>query len=87
MLDLADLGLGSRVLDVGAGAGEQSLIAAEHAGPDGLILATGISAAMLALLSETARELAIATIRTQVVDARDLDLEPDSVDVAIPVTR
>ena len=45
MLDLAAVGPGSRVLDVAAGAGGQTLAAARRAGPDGRVLATDISPA------------------------------------------
>lgn len=44
MFDMADVGPGSRVLDVAAGAGEQSMAAARRVGPDGHVLATDLSA-------------------------------------------
>jgi 16S rRNA C967 or C1407 C5-methylase (RsmB/RsmF family) len=40
MLDLADVLAGSCVLDVAAGAGEQTLTAARRIGPNGYVLAT-----------------------------------------------
>src|SRR5881409_2107382 len=43
MLDLAGVTDGSRVLDVAAGAGGQTLAAARRAGPGGRVLATDIS--------------------------------------------
>jgi ubiquinone/menaquinone biosynthesis C-methylase UbiE len=46
MLDLADLRTGNRVLDVAAGTGEQTLLAAERVGSSGYMLATDISADM-----------------------------------------
>src|SRR5262245_34804763 len=56
MLDLAGVGPGSRVLDVGAGTGEQTLSAARRAGPTGSVLATDIAASMLAIARTAARE-------------------------------
>ena len=47
-MDAAALRPGMRVLDVAAGTGDQTLLAAERIGPNGSILATDISAAMLA---------------------------------------
>ena len=47
MLDLAGIQTGSRVLDVAAGAGEQTLRAAHRVGPAGHVLATDISPAIL----------------------------------------
>lgn len=44
MLDLASVSAGSRVLDVAAGAGGQTLAAARRAGADGAVLATSDSA-------------------------------------------
>ena len=38
MLDMAGVSVGSRVLDVAAGAGDQSLSAAERVGPSGFVL-------------------------------------------------
>ena len=43
MLDMAEIGPGSRVLDVAAGAGGQTIAAAERVGPSGYVLATDIS--------------------------------------------
>jgi hypothetical protein len=39
MLDLAGIALGSRVLDVASGTGEQTLLAARRIGPNGSVLA------------------------------------------------
>ena len=47
MLDLAGVASGCRVLDVAAGAGDQTLQAAARVGPGGSVLATDISPAIL----------------------------------------
>ena len=52
MLDLAGVDIGHRVLDVAAGTGEQTLLAAQRVGPTGAVLATDIAARMLALAEE-----------------------------------
>jgi ubiquinone/menaquinone biosynthesis C-methylase UbiE len=83
MLDLAGLRPGARVLDVGAGTGEQTLMAARRVGPTGSILATDVAASMLAVAAEGARQAGLSNVVTRVVDARDLDVEPDSFDAAI----
>ena len=54
MLDLVKVAAGSRVLDVGAGAGDSTLVAAQRAGPSGHVLATDISASMLEVAAESA---------------------------------
>ena len=56
MLDLAGVGLGARVLDVAAGAGGQTLRAAERVGPTGAVLATDIAPAILEYAARVARE-------------------------------
>src|SRR5690348_2663226 len=56
MLDMAKIGPGHRVLDVAAGAGDQTLQAAERVGPSGYVLATDISANILALAAQNARD-------------------------------
>jgi ubiquinone/menaquinone biosynthesis C-methylase UbiE len=47
MLDLAGVGAGMRVLDVAAGMGDQSILAAQRVGPSGHVLATDLSPVML----------------------------------------
>ena len=83
MLDLAGVKTGSRVLDVGAGAGDSALMAARRAGPGGHVLATDISASMLEIAMESARHDGLANVSTQVADAQHLDLASDSFDAAI----
>jgi ubiquinone/menaquinone biosynthesis C-methylase UbiE len=83
MLDMAGVGPGSRVLDVAAGAGGQTLAAARRAGPEGRVLATDISSNILAFAEHNAREAGLGNVQTQVVDGEELDVEPSSFDAVI----
>ena len=83
MLDLAEVRTGGRVLDVAAGTGDQTLMAAERVGPTGYVLATDISASMLKLAAETAREAGLTNVETRVMDAENIDLDADSFDAVI----
>ena len=83
MLDLAVVTVGSHVLDLGAGTGDQTLLAARRIGPEGMVLATDISAPMLALAQEAARAADLPNVQTRVMDAQRLELESGSFDAAM----
>jgi SAM-dependent methyltransferase len=83
MLDLANVQAGSRVLDVAAGTGEQTLLAAGRVGPSGYVLATDLSANMLSLAAEAASKAGFTNVDTRVMDAQSLDIDPDSFDAVI----
>jgi len=83
MLDLAALDPGMRVLDVAAGAGEQTLAASRRLGSSGRIIAVDISASMLEAANETMREHGADNVETRVMDAQRLELDADSFDAAI----
>jgi SAM-dependent methyltransferase len=84
MLDMAGVGPGSRVLDVAAGAGEQTLVTARRVGPSGYVLATDISANILEFAAKEARAAGLTNVETRVMDGEDLDeLRADSFDAVI----
>lgn len=83
LLDAAALRQGMRVLDVAAGSGEQTLLIAERIGPGGSILATDISASMLALADDSARQAGLANVTTLVSDASALEVAEAEFDAAI----
>jgi SAM-dependent methyltransferase len=83
MLDLAGLRPGSRVLDVAAGTGAQTLPAARRVEPGGSVLATDISASMLEQAAQATAVAGLTNVETLVADAQRLDIEPDSFDAAI----
>jgi SAM-dependent methyltransferase len=83
MLDLAGVTIGSRVLDLGAGDGAQTVLAAQRVGPGGTVLATDISAAMLDLAREEARAAGLLNVETRLMDSQRLELESGSFDAAI----
>src|SRR3954451_11292174 len=62
LVELAGVRPGSRVLDVAAGYGEPSLTAARRAGPDGRVVATDISAEMLAFGRERAAAAGLGNV-------------------------
>src|SRR5262245_61025773 len=83
LLDLANIRAGTRVLDIGAGSGDQTLGAARRAGSTGYVLATDISASMLQMTATVARQAGLSNVATRVMDAQHLELPSDSFDVVI----
>jgi SAM-dependent methyltransferase len=83
MLDLAQVGPGSHVLDVAAGAGGQTLAAARRVGVDGAVLATDISPALLEYASGEARRAGLANVATREMDGEQIEVEPESFDAVI----
>jgi SAM-dependent methyltransferase len=83
MLDMAKIGAGHRVLDVAAGAGDQTLQTAERVGPNGYVLATDISANILGFAAENARAAGHDNIETKVLDGENLDVPEGSFDAVI----
>ena len=83
MLDQAGVGPGSRVLDVAAGAGGQTLTAARRTGPDGILLATDISEPLLDRVRAGAIAEEVSHVYAAVADAAALDFMPGAFDAAI----
>jgi ubiquinone/menaquinone biosynthesis C-methylase UbiE len=83
LLELIGLRAGDRVLDVAAGTGDSSIMAARRVGPSGHVLAVDISANMLKGADESAREAGLTNFETRVMNAEKLELEADSFDAII----
>lgn len=83
MLDAAGLTAGSRVLDVAAGAGGQSLAAARRVGPAGRVLATDISPAILEYAAKAATDAGLANLSTRELDGEHLDVDGGGFDAVI----
>ncbi len=84
MLDMAGITRGSRVLDVAAGAGEQTVAAARRVGPNGYVLATDISPIILEYAERAAQLSGLENVATHVIDGERLDeLETGPFDAVI----
>jgi ubiquinone/menaquinone biosynthesis C-methylase UbiE len=83
MLRAAGIGPGSRVLDVAAGAGGQTLDIARRVDSNGQVLATDISARILQLAAINAQRAGLAQIETRVADAQALGLTGSGFDAAV----
>ncbi len=83
MLEMAGVKPGSRVLDVAAGAGGQTLAAARLVGPEGAVLATDISPAILEFAEQEARGAGLENVATSVMDGEQLDVEESTFDAVI----
>ncbi len=83
MLDQAHVGTGSRVLDVAAGAGGQTLAAARRVGADGAVLATDISPAILDHAAQEARRAGLTNVATREMDGEHIEVQPESFDAVI----
>lgn len=83
MLAGARIAPGDRVLDVAAGAGDQTLDLARCVGSGGSVLATDISPRILALAGERAHAAGLAQVSTRVADAQSLGLDGANFDAAV----
>ncbi len=83
MLEGARIGLGARVLDVAAGAGDQSLDIAHRVGHTGWVLATHISPGILALAQKNAEAAGLTQVSTRTADAQLLGLAGADFDAVV----
>lgn len=83
MLEAAELKPGYRVLDIAAGTGDQSILAARIVGSGGSVVATDLSAAMLNIAAQCVQQEGLTNITTRVMDAQQLALEDNAFDAVI----
>src|SRR2546422_1220472 len=67
MLDLAKVDAGSRVLDVGAGTGDSTLVAAQRAGPHRPVLPADIPPGVLEIAPGSAPDAGLGKVNNPVV--------------------
>ncbi|MBI3348495.1 MAG: class I SAM-dependent methyltransferase [Burkholderiales bacterium] len=83
MIAMAGVQPGSHVLDVAAGAGDQTLDLAERVGPAGSVVAVDLAPALVALGEQRARRAGATRVRWCVGDGENLPVEPASFDAAV----
>src|ERR1700754_3369596 len=83
MLDLAAVAPGGRVLDIGCGSGEQTVIAARRVGETGHVFAIDIAAPMVAATEKNVAAAGLHNVKTCVCPADALSVEAESFDAAI----
>ena len=80
---LGELKRGERVVDIGSGAGIDSLIAAEFVGDDGEVMGVDMTPAMLERARQAAREAAKDNVRFVEGHAEELPVDDQWADVVI----
>jgi ubiquinone/menaquinone biosynthesis C-methylase UbiE len=84
MLDMADIAEGSQVLDIAAGAGDQTMVVADRIGNGGRVLATDLSPSILEFAAARAEEAGFGNVETMALDGEHLtDLPEGSFDAVI----
>jgi ubiquinone/menaquinone biosynthesis C-methylase UbiE len=83
MLDAAGVRAGSRVLDVAAGAGDQSLDIAARVGLRGRLLITDLSAGILTLAEQKLRAAGYMQVEARRADAQQLNMRGADFDAAV----
>ena len=79
----ADIPVGARVLDLGCGAGLDSLIAARKTGPGGHVIGIDFSDAMLKRAQAAAEDLGVQNSEFKKANVGELPLQNSSIDVAL----
>lgn len=83
MIEMANIRTGARVLDVAAGAGDQTIDIAKRVGPTGKVLATDLSQAILTFAKENARRAGCHNVETLAGDGENLGVAEASFDAAV----
>jgi SAM-dependent methyltransferase len=84
MLEMTNVQSGSRVLDVAAGAGEQTMATARRVGPTGYVLASDLSPGILDYTASNARLAGYKNVDTVVKDGEALaEIEAEPFDAVI----
>lgn len=83
MCRMAGVRTGSRVLDVAAGSGDQTLAVAQQVGRQGHVLATDLSPAIVAFARDNAISAGFDHVETRVADGEDLGVPEASFDAAV----
>lgn len=83
MQEMADIRAGQHVLDVAAGAGDQTLDIARRVGPSGGVVASDISEGILGLAERNAVRAGVDNVRFHQADAQTLGLEQGCFDAAV----
>jgi SAM-dependent methyltransferase len=82
-LELARVQPGQRILEIGAGTGDQTLLLARAVGEDGRVVATDLSEGMLAVARERVEAAGLGNVEFLAGDAGSLQLEAESFDAAV----
>lgn len=83
MFEVAGIALGHHVLDIAAGAGDQTLMLAERVGEHGRVLATDLSPKLVERLRWNAERAGLSTVDTRVADAQVPLAEVNAFDAAV----
>lgn len=83
MLDMAGVRPGTHVLDVAAGAGDQTLDIARRVGTGGRVLATDLSPVILQFAKANAEREGLSQVETQVCDGEQLPVGSGSFDAVV----
>jgi SAM-dependent methyltransferase len=80
MLDLAQINVGSSVLDIAGGTGEPAIPAAGRVGPSGKVIATDWVADMVDFARSKADKQGLTNIEFRVIDGEAIDVASGSID-------
>ncbi|CAN0238348.1 unnamed protein product, partial [Phaeothamnion confervicola] len=83
MLGMAGVKTGCRVLDVAAGAGDQTMDIAERVGPAGYVLATDLSPEILGFAAQRAAAAGYGNVETRVSDGQRLQIDDQDFDAVV----
>lgn len=83
MLGMAGINAGANVLDVAAGAGDQTLDIAERVGPNGRVLATDLAPDILLFAAQRVADAGYRNVETRVCDGENLAVDDARFDAAV----
>ena len=83
VLEAAELRPGLRVLELACGAGRVGLQAASRVGPEGAVLCSDFSQAMVDAVAERVERREVPNVSTRLLDAQQLELPDDDFDAVL----